>query len=186
VLLQALQERNSDLGLHLGDVGRLAEATALKLGLSQERAEQVRITGELHDVGKVAIPDAILNKADSLNDDEWEFVRRHSEIGERIVAAAPALGEVAPLVRATHERWDGGGYPDGLLEQDIPLGARIVGVCDAYHAMISDRPYQRAMDPAAALHELRSCAGTQFDPDVVDAFGLVLLDDALLPDHAAA
>jgi two-component system cell cycle response regulator len=186
VLLQALQERNSDLGLHLGDVGRLAEATALKLGLSQERAEQVRITGELHDVGKVAIPDAILNKADSLNDDEWKFVRRHSEIGERIVAAAPALGEVAPLVRATHERWDGGGYPDGLLEQDIPLGARIVGVCDAYHAMISDRPYQRAMDPAAALHELRSCAGTQFDPDVVDAFGLVLLDDALLPDHAAA
>jgi two-component system, cell cycle response regulator len=186
VLLQALQERNSDLGLHLGDVGRLAEATALKLGLTHERAEQVRITGELHDVGKVAIPDAILDKPDPLSDDEWEFVRRHSEIGERIVAAAPALGEVAPLVRATHERWDGGGYPDGLLAQDIPLGARIVGVCDAYHAMISDRPYQRAMDPAAALRELRSCAGTQFDPDVVDAFGLVLLDDARLSDHAAA
>jgi two-component system, cell cycle response regulator len=170
VLLQALQERNSDLGLHLGDVGRLAEATALKLGLPQERAEQVRITGELHDVGKVAIPDAILNKPDPLGDDEWEFVRRHSEIGERIVAAAPALGEVAPLVRATHERWDGGGYPDGLVAREIPLGARIVAVCDAYHAMISERPYQRPMDPAAALQELRSCAGTQFDPDVVAAF----------------
>ena len=114
-------------------------------------------------------------------------MRRHSEIGERIVAAAPALGEIAPLVRATHERWDGHGYPDGLAAHEIPLGARIVAVCDAYHAMITERPYQRAMDPAPALQELRRCAGTQFDPDVVEAFALVLLDDAaLLPDPAAA
>ena len=187
VLLQALQERNPELGKHHDDVGRLAEATALKLGLPQERAEQMRTTGELHDVGKVAIPDAILSKSGPLDDDEWEFVRRHSEIGERIVAAAPALGEIAPFVRATHERWDGNGYPDGLAAQEIPQVARIVTVCDAYHAMISERPYQRAIDPAAALAELRRCAGTQFDPDVVDAFGLVLLDDAArLPDPAAA
>ena len=187
VLLQALQERNPELGKHHDDVGRLAEATARKLGLSQERVDQVRTTGELHDVGKVAIPDAILSKPETLDDGEWEFVRRHSEIGERIVAAAPALGEIAPLVRATHERWDGDGYPDGLAAREIPQGARIVAVCDAYHAMITERPYQRAIDPARALRELRRCAGTQFDPDVVDAFALVLLDDAaLLPDPAAA
>jgi two-component system cell cycle response regulator len=105
-------------------------------------------------------------------------VRRHCEIGERIVAAAPALGQIAPLVRATHERWDGGGYPDRLIGQAIPLGARVVAVCNAYHAMITDRPYQRSVEPALALSELRHCAGTQFDPDVVDAFALVLLDDA--------
>ena len=186
VLLQALQERNPDLGTHLDDVGRLAQHTALKLGLPHDRAEQVRTTGELHDVGKVAIPDAILNKPGPLNDSEWEFVRRHSEIGERIVAAAPALGEVAPLVRSTHERFDGSGYPDGLAAHEIPLAARIVAVCDAYDAMITQRPYQRAMDPAAALQELRRCAGTQFDPDVVDAFGLVLLDDAALLPHTTA
>jgi two-component system cell cycle response regulator len=185
VLLQALQERNPELGVHLDDVGRLAEATALKLGLPRERAEQVRVTGELHDVGKVAIPDAIINKPGKLDDGEWEFVRRHSEIGERIVAAAPALGEIAALVRATHERWDGDGYPDGLAAQEIPLGARIVAVCDAYHAMITERPYKPRMEPALALQELRRCAGTQFDPDVVEGFGLVLLDDAaLLPATA--
>jgi HD-GYP domain-containing protein (c-di-GMP phosphodiesterase class II) len=186
VLLQALLESNADLGTHLDDVGELAEATALKLGLPRERAEQVRTTGELHDVGKVAIPDAILNKPGPLDDGEWEFVRRHSEIGERIVAAAPALGAIAPLVRATHERWDGGGYPDGLAADEIPLAARIVSVCDAYNAMISKRPYQRSVDPESALQELRRCANTQFDPDVVDALGLVLLDDAtLLPDDTA-
>jgi diguanylate cyclase (GGDEF)-like protein len=186
VLLQALQERSPQLGSHLDDVGRLAHATALKLGLPQELADQVLTTGELHDVGKVAIPDAILNKPGPLDDSEFAFVRRHSEIGERIVAAAPALGEIAPLVRATHERWDGDGYPDGLAAHDIPLAARIVAVCDAYDAMITERPYQRAMNPAHALQELRRCAGTQFDPDVVEAFGLVLLDDAALQPHATA
>jgi two-component system cell cycle response regulator len=185
VLLQALQERNPDLGTHLNDVGRLAEATAFKLGLSQEDAEQARTTGELHDVGKVAIPDAILNKPGPLDDSEWEFIRRHCEIGERIVAAAPALSAVAPLVRSTHERWDGTGYPDRLSAHEIPLASRIVAVCDAYDAIIADRPYQCAMNPAQALQELRRCAGTQFDPDVVDAFGLVLLDDALLLPHDA-
>ncbi|MEA2125993.1 MAG: hypothetical protein QOI80_2775, partial [Solirubrobacteraceae bacterium] len=186
VLVQALQERNPELGQHHDDVGRLAESTAQKLGLSHELVEQMRTAGELHDVGKVAIPDAILNKPGSLTDSEWEFVRRHSEIGERIVAAAPALGEIGPLVRGIHERWDGQGYPDGLAAHAIPLGARVVAVCDAYDAMITERPYQRAMAPALALGELRRCAGTQFDPDVVEAFGLVMLDDAAPRPHATA
>jgi two-component system cell cycle response regulator len=178
VLLQALLERSPELGEHLGDVGNLAEATARKLGLTDEVVTQVRNAAELHDVGKVAIPDAILSKPGPLDDHEWAFVRRHSEIGERIVAAAPALVEVAQLVRATHEQWDGSGYPDRLVAHEIPLGARIIAVCDAYDAMITERAYQRAMDPADAVTELRRCAGTQFDPDVVDAFGLVLLDQA--------
>jgi two-component system, cell cycle response regulator len=185
VLLQALLERSPELGEHLNDVGHLAEAITLKLGLPTDFATQVRMAAELHDVGKVAIPDAILNKPGPLDDAEWAFVRRHSEIGERIVAAAPALGELALLVRATHERWDGTGYPDRLVAGEIPLGARIVAVCDAYHAMITERPYQRAMSPAAAMDELRRCAGIQFDPDVVDAFGLVLLDESEPVAHEA-
>jgi HD-GYP domain-containing protein (c-di-GMP phosphodiesterase class II) len=136
----------------------------------------VKLAAELHDVGKVAIPDAILNKPGPLNEDEWAFMRRHTLIGERIVAAAPALCGVAKLVRASHERWDGGGYPDGIAGENIPLGARIVAVCDAYDAIVADRPYRGARSSAAALAELRRCAGTQFDPAVVEAFAAALAD----------
>jgi diguanylate cyclase (GGDEF)-like protein len=174
VLLQALLERNPALGAHLGDVGLLAEATAIELGLGEESVSQARIAAELHDVGKVAIPDAILNKPGPLDESEWAFVRRHSEVGERIIAAAPALADIAVLVRATHERWDGHGYPDGLAATAIPLGARIVAVCDAYDAMISKRPYQVGITSAAAVSELHACAGAQFDPDVVHAFTTVV------------
>ena len=128
-------------------------------------------------MGKVAIPDAILNKAGRLSDEEWGFMRRHTLIGERIVAAAPALGQVARLVRSSHERWDGDGYPDGTAGEDIPLGARVVAVCDAYDAIVSDRPYRAARSAEEALAELQRCAGTQFDPAVVAAFAAVLVAD---------
>jgi two-component system cell cycle response regulator len=118
----------------------------------------------------MAIPDAILDKPAPLDPAEWEFIRRHTIIGERIVAAAPALRPVATLVRSSHERWDGTGYPDHLRGEDIPLGARIVAVCDAFDAMIANRPYRSGMETARAIEELRHCAGTQFDPVVVDAF----------------
>jgi diguanylate cyclase (GGDEF)-like protein len=170
VLLRALAERNPDLRHHLSGVADLAEATALRLHLGHEEVEQVRHAAELHDVGKVAVPDAILNKPDALDEAEWAFIRRHTLIGERIVAAAPALTRVATLVRSSHERWDGTGYPDGLAGSDIPLGARIVAVADAFDAMTSPRPYSTARPAAAALEELRRCAGTQFDPAVVEAF----------------
>ena len=136
------------------------------------------MAAELHDVGKVAIPDAIINKPGPLDDDEWAFMRRHTLIGERIVAAAPALGAVAQLVRASHEHWDGAGYPDATAGEDIPLGARIVAVCDAYDAIVSDRPYRRGRSAAEAMAELHRCAGTQFDPAVVDAFAAVLAAQA--------
>ena len=173
VLVRALTERAPELFTHLEGVAELAEATARRLGLSDEEAECVRHAAELQDVGKVAIPDAILTKPGPLDPHEWEFIRRHTLIGERIVSAAPALGAVARLVRSSHERWDGTGYPDRLLEQEIPLGARVVGVIDAFDAMTSQRPYSPAVAPAAALSELRRCAGTQFDPVVVEAFSAV-------------
>ncbi len=168
-LLQALEEREPDLRDHLDAVAELSGLVARALGVSGEELEDVRRAAELHDVGKVAIPDAILQKPAALDDSEWDFIRRHTIVGERILNAAPALTEVARIVRASHERWDGGGYPDGLRGDEIPLGARIVAVCDAYNSMTSARPYNHAHSNAEALTELRRCAGEQFDPNVVDA-----------------
>jgi diguanylate cyclase (GGDEF)-like protein len=169
VLLRALAERDPGLGSHAESVA-LAAATAEALGLSPDEIENVRHASELHDVGKVAIPDAILGKPGPLSEEEWGFVRRHTVIGERIILAAPALSRVAALVRASHERWDGAGYPDGLEGEAIPVGARIVAVADAFAAMIAGRPYRRARTAEEALAELQRAAGTQFDPVVVDAW----------------
>jgi HD-GYP domain-containing protein (c-di-GMP phosphodiesterase class II) len=129
---------------------------------------------ELHDVGKIAVPDAIIDKPGPLDPVEWSFVRRHPLIGERILLAAPALRPVARLVRSSHERWDGAGYPDGLCGDEIPLGARVVSVCDAFEAMTTDRPYREAISEDEALDELRRCGGSQFDPMVVEAFCRVI------------
>ena len=170
VLLRALAERHPDLDGHSCDVALLAETTAQNLGLEADDVEVVRQAAQLHDIGKVAIPEAILHKPGSLDDDEWAFMRRHSEIGERIIGEAPALARVAAMVRSSHERFDGTGYPDGLAGKDIPLGARIVAVCDAFDAMITERPYSAAKTPEAAEQELRACAASQFDPVVVEAF----------------
>jgi two-component system cell cycle response regulator len=169
-LLQAIQEREPDLRGHVGDVAELALAVGRQMGLQSEELFQVARAAELHDVGKVAVPDAILNKPGPLTEVEWSCMRQHTIVGDRILSAAPALEPVAKLVRASHERYDGRGYPDRLAGDDIPLGARIVAVCDAFHAMTTDRPYRRAMPVSAAILELRRCAGMQFDPDVVRAF----------------
>jgi len=170
VLLRALTERNSDLVVHLSGVAELACETAARLRVPEEDMEAVRLTALLHDVGKVAIPDEILSKPGPLDDPEWEFMKRHTLIGERIISAAPALAVVARSVRSTHEHYDGGGYPDGLVGDEIPLIARIVAVCDAYDAMLITRPYQHARSRSGAITELRRCSGTQFDPSVVEAF----------------
>jgi two-component system cell cycle response regulator len=170
VLLQALREREPDLHEHLRGVAGLAIATGRRLGLSAEQLDEVARAAELHDVGKLAIPDEILHKPGPLDATEWALMRQHTAIGDRILGAAPAMRPVAAIVRASHERWDGGGYPDRLAGEEIPLGARIVGVCDAYHAMTSARSYQRTRSPEEALDELRGCVGTQFDATVVEAF----------------
>jgi PAS domain S-box-containing protein/diguanylate cyclase (GGDEF)-like protein len=169
VLMKVLSERSPALGTHLGEVTDLCEAVGSVL-LPEDQMAPLLQAAALHDIGKAAIPDEVLHKPGPLNDEEWEFMRRHPMIGERIMSAAPALAQAAKLVRASHERVDGQGYPDRLAGDEIPLGARIIFVCDAYDAMTSDRPYGDGMSPAEALEELRRCAGTQFDPVVVDAF----------------
>ncbi len=170
VLLQAFQERHPDLQEHQRGVGALVLEVGRRLGMSGEELDVLARAAELHDVGKIAIPDAILTKPGPLNAEEWGFMSRHTILGERILAAAAALRPVARLVRSSHERFDGCGYPDGLQGQGIPLGARIIFVCDAFDAMTSDRSYSSAVPTAEAIAELRACAGTQFDPTVVDAF----------------
>jgi HD-GYP domain-containing protein (c-di-GMP phosphodiesterase class II) len=169
VLMQVLSERSPSLGTHLDGVTELCQAVGRAL-LPEDQMVPLLQAAALHDVGKAAIPDEVLHKAGPLNQEEWEFMRRHPLTGERILSAAPALAHAAKLVRASHERFDGLGYPDRLAGDDIPLGARIILVCDAYDAMTSDRPYRDGMSAAEALAELRRCAGTQFDPIVVDVF----------------
>jgi two-component system, cell cycle response regulator len=179
VLVRVLAERESTLAEHIGNVADLAELTARHLGLPSQEVAETRLAGELHDIGKAAVPDAILNKPGPLDDREWHFMRRHSLIGERIVSAAPALGAVAKIIRWSHERVDGSGYPDGLAGAEIPLSARIVAVADAFDAMTSARPYLEPRTPENALSELRRCAGAQFDADVVEAFAEVVAAGAL-------
>jgi diguanylate cyclase (GGDEF)-like protein len=167
-LVQALEEREPHLRDRIFDVAQLAREVSAALGLKGEHLEQVVRAAELHDVGRVAVPDAILLKTGPLDDAEWENMREHALAGDRILSAAPALEAIAKLVRASHERFDGHGYPDKLAGDEIPLGARIVAVCDAFNAMTSDRPHQAAMARDDAVDELRRCAGAQFDPAVVE------------------
>jgi diguanylate cyclase (GGDEF)-like protein len=181
VLLRTMQAKQPDLDEHSSEVASLAARVARRLGLSGEELDEIARAAELHDVGKVGIPDAILNKPGPLDATEWDYMRQHTILGERILNAAPALRPVARLVRASHERWDGTGYPDGLAGEEIPLGARVVAVCDAYEAMTADRAYRKALSVQAARAELRANAGSQFDPAVVDAF-LAATD----PDRADA
>jgi two-component system cell cycle response regulator len=170
VLLRLLTEREPSLREHVDSVAELSVAVGSQLGLTEVALEELRLAAELHDVGKLAIPDSVLQKPGPLNGDELDFIRKHTIIGQRILAGSPALGAVGEIVRATHERWDGTGYVDGLSKGEIPLPARIIAVCDAYAAMTSERPYRQRVSEAEALAELQRCAGTQFDPTVVDVF----------------
>jgi two-component system cell cycle response regulator len=177
VLLRVAAEHDGELSDHVNDVADLVASVGRGLGLSEDELLEVRRAAALHDIGKVAIPDAILHAPRALTEDEWRYMRQHTIIGERIIAAAPELRGVGKIVRASHERWDGTGYPDRLAGEAIPLGARIVAVCDAYDAMITDRAYRRGRSPQKALEELERCAGHQFDPIVVGAFRAAMAND---------
>ncbi len=172
ILLQALFEREPALRVHVQSVAELARAVGARLGVSDRELEELALAARLHDVGKLAIPDAVLRKPGPLDVHEWDFIKEHTVIGERILGASPTWTHLARIVRATHERWDGRGYPDRLAGAEIPLASRIIAVCDAFSAMTSARPYRDQVPGEAALAELRRCAGTQFDPEVVAAFRL--------------
>lgn len=157
-------------------IATLATGMALQMGLSQDEIERIRIASLLHDLGKLAVPHEILDKRGALSDQEWQAIGEHPRVGQVILEQATSLREAVPVVLHHHERFNGGGYPHGLRGKEIPLGARIVAVADAYHAMVHDRPYRNAHDHAHALAELRANAGTQFDPDIVDVFCEIFAD----------
>jgi two-component system cell cycle response regulator len=182
-LLRTLAEREPKLRAHVADVSSLALRVGDRLGFGGDELEELRLVAELHDVGKLAIPDVVLQKPGPLDENEWSFIHSHTLIGQRILGSAPALRSVGAIVRSTHENWDGSGYPDRLAGEAIPLAARIVFACDAYSAMTSDRPYCAARAPDDAVAELRRCAGRQFDPKVVELLCAVLEDEH---DSAAA
>jgi diguanylate cyclase (GGDEF)-like protein len=180
VALRAIAEQDGGLHSHVTTVGRLAAKVGARMRFHGEGLRDLVYAGELHDVGKTAVPHGILKKRGPLDDTEWEFMRRHTLIGEAILGAAPALATVAKWVRSSHERFDGGGYPDGLSGAEIPLASRIIFLCDSFSAMTQTRPYREAMTVDQARDEIVRCSGTQFDPAAVRAFCDVL-DAAEVP-----
>lgn len=179
-----VDERDSYTDTHATSVSELARRVAVELTCDSDAVATVVAAARLHDIGKVAVPDAILMKRGRLTDDEWCLMRKHPVVGADVLSRISALRAIAPVVRAHHERWDGHGYPDGLAREEIPLAARVIAAADAFDAMVAGRPYREAIDPDSALAEIRRCSGTQFDPRVVAAMERALETGVL--QHAAA
>ena len=183
MLIAALELHHASTVAHSGEVARLAELACQRLELDSATRELTRQTALLHDLGKLAVPREVLDKPGRLTAEEWELVRRHPANGADVLRRVRALAPLAAAVRASHERWDGQGYPDGLRAEEIPLQARVVAVCDAFEAMTGDRPYRTALSTADALRELQLCADSQFDPNIVAA---VVAELAVAADGALA
>ena len=168
-LASTLGERDRYTGDHSESVVELAARVGEGLALDLEEIARLRTAALLHDIGKVGVPDEILHKPGALDEREWEMMRQHPVIGERIIRAIPGMGPIARIVRHEHERWDGDGYPDGLVGEEIPIESRIILACDAYHAMTSDRPYRKAMSHREAMAELTRQRRHSVRPQVVEA-----------------
>jgi diguanylate cyclase (GGDEF)-like protein len=184
-LAAAIEERDAYTHEHSDEVVHLARGVAMILGLAAQQVERIADAALLHDVGKLAVPNEILHKAGRLSSEEWAVMAEHPIAGERVLLRIPELVSIAPIVRHEHEHWDGTGYPDGLVGRNIPIGSRIILACDAYRAMITDRPYRPALTPEQAIAELEAGVRAAFDPEVVDAL-LDLLGHATprVPDRA--
>ena len=165
----ALDLRDHETAGHTRRVATLARLIGRQLGLSRRELDDIYAAGSLHDLGKIGIPERVLDNRGSLSDQDWGLIHTHPELGARIIDPVPALAGTAALIRACHEHWDGSGYPHGLRGEQIPLGARVVFTCDAYHAMREHRPYQPSLSAEEARHRLEQLAGKHFDPAVVAA-----------------
>jgi two-component system, cell cycle response regulator len=168
LLMRILHERDPSVKEHSDEVTQMAVEVGRRAGLETEDLDKLARAAQLHDIGKIAIPNDILQKRGGLDEIEWKLMRRHTLIGERILGASTAMKPISKLVRSSHERWDGDGYPDGIAGEKIPLGARIIFMCDSFDAMTEERSYSAAMSIDAALAEIRRCAGTQFDPNLIE------------------
>ena len=184
VLTGAIEARDPYTRGHSARVTALAEAVARRLGWGEERLASLRLGGPLHDIGKLAVSDAVLRKEGRLDAQELAQIREHPKVGARLLLRVAALRDAIPYVLYHHERWDGSGYPTGKAGEEIPLEARVLAVADAFDAMTSDRPYRRALTRAQALAEVERCAGTQFDPRIARIF-LELFAEAELPAAAS-
>jgi putative nucleotidyltransferase with HDIG domain len=185
-LSEALERTHLGTAEHAQSVAELAERVGERLGMQGPELRSLRWGALLHDVGKIEVRREVLNKPGPLSVSEFDEIKQHTVVGALMVERIARFGKVHQLVRWSHERWDGDGYPDGLAGVAIPLGARVICVCDAYDAMVSNRPYRSAMGVREALAELRSSAGSQFDPAVVEAFVREIEGDSALHDARIA
>ena len=176
-LTSTVEAKDDYTASHGEDVADLAARVARRMGLTQSQARDVRYAAMLHDIGKIAVPSEILLKPGKLTEEEWIVMRSHAAVGGDLVARIDAFAHLAPAIRASHERWDGAGYPDGLAGEQIPLAARIIAACDTYDAIVTDRPYRPARTPAQARAELRRVAGGQLDANAVEALFAELTGD---------
>src|SRR5207244_2706380 len=166
----ALEAQDEYTGDHARALAEMALAVGYELALDPDRLKVLELAALFHDIGKIGVPSEIIRKPGPLTAAERREMNRHPEVGEQILAPVPFLQPVRPIIRSSHERWDGAGYPDGLAGEQIPLESRIVFVCDAFHAMTTDRPYRAALPESEAIRRLKLSSGTQFDPHVVAAF----------------
>lgn len=180
-LVNALEAKDTYTAGHSEEVADLCVRTCTAMGLDPDITDTVRRAALLHDMGKISVPYHVLNKRDALSAEEFRILKTHVDVGARILEPFDFLGGLVPIVRHHHERWDGRGYPDGLAAEDIPLGARILAACDTWHSLVSHRPYRIGLDHETALVELQRCAGSQFEPAVVEV--LMAVVEAMRREH---
>ena len=170
LIMNTLFEKSDRESLHSNRVSAICQAIASKMNFDKSYIDKMRVSGLVHDIGKIGVDEKILNKAGRLSSDERNEIERHPEAGWRILSATNEFSELAQFVRDHHEKWDGSGYPNGIKGEAIPLEARIITVADSYDAMTSERPYKKALSKEEAINELKRCSGTHFDTEIVNVF----------------